>query len=1159
MLIKEILLRDPSKQELVNNGQARISNESADAKALEELRGELSTFVCEGQYSDGMQKILSSFLQCQNQTWQRAAWVSGFFGSGKSHLLKMVCHLWQDTQFPDGSTARSLVPALPEDVRSLLRELDTAGKRSGGLLAAAGTLPSGTTENVRLSVLSIVLRAAGLPDQYPQAQFCLWLEEHGHFNKVKASVEAAGKSWPAELNNLYVSPLIAKSLLACDPHFAPSEAEARKTLRESFPLKTADLTTNEFLGMFKRVLKRAGRDGKIPCAILILDEVQVYIGDSETRSVLIMEIAEAISKQLDSQVILVGAGQSALTGAKLLNKLLDRFTIRIQLSDTDVETVTRKVLLQKQPSAIGDIKQLLENHAGEISRQLQGTKMGERLEDKAVIVADYPLLPVRRRFWENCFRQIDTAGTQSQLRSQLGIIHESIARLADRPLGALVPADDLYESLAPKMVTTGVLPREISDRIAALGLDGKPENRLRQRICGIVFLIGQLRRDSAVEIGIRATKEHIADLLVDDLHADNGKLRSTVATALDKLADNGVLMPVGDEFRIQTEEGRNWDQEFRQRESKLKNDTTNFDEQRDNLLGAEIDRIVRSIKLTHGAAKTARSLTVHRGSEPPTLNGDTIPVWVRDQFSGSETELLNAARGAGVDSPILYVFIPRKSRDELLNAIATAQAADQTIHAKGAPATPEGQLARQSMESRRALAVQQRDNLVKEIVAGAKAFQGGGSELLQLTLEEKLKTGAEASLVRLFPRFKDADYSGSAWEASLKRARDGADQPFSPLKYDGPIEQHPVCQQVLATIGSGKTGTQVRKELEASPFGWPRDAVDAGLIALHRSQHVTATLNGVLVAPGQLDQNKIPKTEFRVEKTTLSLDDRLKLRKLYQVLDISCKGGEEAAKASEFLNSVLALATQAGGAPALPAPPVVTDIEDIQKLVGNEQLAAIRGKATDLETRIGAWKATKQLIAQRQPAWQIVERMANHAQGLKDSVPVAADALTQVEAIRNNRLLVDASDPVSPARATLAGTLRQALNDAQQAHESAYNGGIATLDGNDTWQRLEGADRTRILNEVGLGAPSKANVSSDQALLAALDARTLAARRAEVDAVAGRVSNALKLAAQLLEPKVQFVTVEKVTLRTEDEIRQWAERQQQSLLDALKKGPVQVQ
>ena len=68
---------------------------------------------------------------------------------------------------------------MPDDLRDLLRELDTAGQRAGGLLAAAGALPSGTTDHVRLTILAILLRAVGLPEQYPQARFCLWLHSAG--------------------------------------------------------------------------------------------------------------------------------------------------------------------------------------------------------------------------------------------------------------------------------------------------------------------------------------------------------------------------------------------------------------------------------------------------------------------------------------------------------------------------------------------------------------------------------------------------------------------------------------------------------------------------------------------------------------------------------------------------------------------------------------------------------------------------------------------------------------------------------------------------------------------------------------------------------------------------------------------------------------------
>ena len=144
-------------------------------------------------------------------------------------------------------------------MRSALLELDIAGRKSGGLIAAAGTLPSGTSDLVRQSVLAILFRAVNLPDQYQLAHFQLWLEDQGFFDTVKGAVEAAGKSWEKELSDLYVSPIIREALLKCDPNLASSKAQVGETLRKQFPLRTADLTSAEFLSTFQRVLKRAGK------------------------------------------------------------------------------------------------------------------------------------------------------------------------------------------------------------------------------------------------------------------------------------------------------------------------------------------------------------------------------------------------------------------------------------------------------------------------------------------------------------------------------------------------------------------------------------------------------------------------------------------------------------------------------------------------------------------------------------------------------------------------------------------------------------------------------------------------------------------------------------------------------------------------------------
>jgi hypothetical protein len=389
----------------------------------------------------------------------------------------------------------------------------------------------------------------------------------------------------------------------------------------------------------------------------------------------------------------------------------------------------------------------------------------------------------------------------------------------------------------------------------------------------------------------------------------------------------------------------------------------------------------------------------------------------------------------------------------------------------------------------------------------------------------------------------------------IKRARDGADHPFQPVGYADATEKHAVCQQVIATIGAGKTGTDIRRALRASPFGWPQDAIDAALIALHRSQHLTATLNGAAVALGQLDQNKIAKTEFRVEHATLTIQDRLTLRKLYSTAGVSCKSGEEPTKAANFLTALVSLASAAGGAAPLPATPSTTGIEDIQRLVGNEQLVAIKDNAADLEKRIKAWRAAGALATERRPVWELVERLARHANSLDDARPIR----NQVEAIRSGRLLLEATDPVAPLRLSLAKLLRENVKQTHNTHADTYLRAMETLAGNEAWKRLTTADRSAIVAAVGLAEPEKPNVSTDEHLLELLDRRSLAAIHTEIDAIPGRMAQAIERAAKLLEPKVRAVGIERATLRNEHEVDEWLARQRVTLLQALKDGPVLTQ
>src|SRR3989440_6587779 len=115
---------------------------------------------------------------------------------------------------------------------------------------------------------------------------------------------------------------------------------------------------------------------------------------------------------------------------------------------------------------MADLKKLLEDHRGEVERQLASTKIGFTARDRQLIVQDYPILPVRRRFWERVLRAVDKAGTGAQLRTQLWIVYDAVKQTADLPLGNVVGASFLYEHIHTKVLQSGVLLQEMSETIA---------------------------------------------------------------------------------------------------------------------------------------------------------------------------------------------------------------------------------------------------------------------------------------------------------------------------------------------------------------------------------------------------------------------------------------------------------------------------------------------------------------------------------------------------------------------------------------------------------------------------------------------------------------------------------------------------------------------
>lgn len=457
------------------------------------------------------------------------------------------------------------------------------------------------------------------------------------------------------------------------------------------------------------------------------------------------------------------------------------------------------------------------------------------------------------------------------------------------------------------------------------------------------------------------------------------------------------------------------------------------------------------------------------------------------------------------------------------------------------------------MKSRRAAAETARDRIVETTLLAGRVLQGGGREVIASgDLKDKIAEAANASLARLFPRFKEADHR--AWGVALKRAQEGSDAPFGVVDWDGPLPDHPVAKEVMNAVLNRKRGSEARKELAAPPFGWPRDAVDAALVALHGLGQLAATRNGAPVR--RLDQTAIATAVFRPETVVLTAAQRIALRGLFQNAGVAAKTGEEAARAGEFVESMRALAAKAGGDAPLPAPPDTALLDDASRLEGNERLTALFAERERLEEWRLRWEGLAERAATRTVGWQLAVALRRHAA----SLPIAEAVGGELDAVAAQRSLLDEMDPVAPCVSKLAGALREELARSREGLAQAVAEAVGRLEADAGWGALDERDGLAILEDVGLATPEPLAVETDEALVRELDGRNLAAWQAETAAVPSREAEALAAAAARLaegrEPVA--VAVRRATLTDEADVRRWLDEHEGKLMEAVKKGTVVV-
>jgi len=226
-----------------------------------------------------------------------------------------------------------------------------------------------------------------------------------------------------------------------------------------------------------------------------------------------------------------------------------------------------------------------------------------------------------------------------------------------------------------------------------------------------------------------------------------------------------------------------------------------------------------------------------------------------------------------------------------------------------------------------------------------------------------------------------------------------------------------------------------------------------------------------------------------------------------------------------------------------------------------------------LERWIEEWTVLADRAEARMPSWRLALAFRRHADGLPAASAMGAD----IDAIVEQRSLLAETDHVRPIVAASAAALRAALVERHQGLTGMTQAARGTLAGDATWAKLDATAQDEIRSRLGLGAPPPLAVATDDDLLRALEARSLAAWRSEIDAVDTRVGQALQEAAKRIDadrppgggkaadgtspatpPRTTTVDVRRGTLSDEPAVREWLREQESKLMEAVRTGPVIV-
>ncbi len=541
----------------------------ADQRDAESIWQELDEYVVTKQLTEYFRRFFDAFLAAADNpkdpvlSARMGVWVSGFFGSGKSHFIKILSYLLENIEAvnpQDGTTKRAAQFFDQQKIKDamLLADVQRAVQGSSDVILfnIDAKADSNSDRDVILKVfLRVFNEKLGYSGDAPHvADMERYLVGKGAYDAFKAAfAEKNGSTWEAERDAVdFLRDDVVFALAKALGQSEDSAAAWFDNARDSFSINIEGLARliREYLDT-----KPAGHR-----IIFLVDEVGQFIGDNTQLMLTLQTITEQLGTLCHGQAWVIVTSQEDIDAAigeankaksQDFSKIQGRFHTRLSLASSNTDEVIGERLLAKTEAAHVALRDLFEKKGDIINNQLAfvGNSVTMRsYKDAAEFVGCYPFAPYQFALLQKVFESIRKVGATGKHlskgeRSLLDAFQSAAKHNADRGVDALIPLYDFYPSIESFIDTTA--KRSIDEAPANPALEQQDVSLLKG-----LFLIRYIP-----DI-IRPNIDNLATLCVDQVDADKLVLKKRIQESLARLEQQRLVNRNGDLWFFLTNEER---------------------------------------------------------------------------------------------------------------------------------------------------------------------------------------------------------------------------------------------------------------------------------------------------------------------------------------------------------------------------------------------------------------------------------------------------------------------------------------------------------------------------------------------------------------------------------------------------------------------------